>query len=113
MEKKIIFLELPTNVIEKIDEQNSVGSRSMFISELLEKQLQMNVSKLQASPEIPTTMHAGEPHDVPGELSLINSKGVPLGRFNINTVEGFERLAEKICELSDDPIVRMKTRRWR
>jgi len=96
-----------------LDEQNTAGSRSAFVSELLEKQLQMKVSELQASPEVPTTMHAGEPHDVPGELSLISSKGLSLGRFNINTVEGFERLAEKVCELSDDPIVRMKVRRWR
>ena len=49
----------------------------------------------------------------PGEISLTDSRGQPLGRFNINTVEGFEQLAAKICEISDDPIVRMKARRWR
>jgi len=36
MEKKIIFLELSTNINERIDEQNMIGFRFIFISELLE-----------------------------------------------------------------------------
>ena len=109
MEKKIIFLELPIDVIEKIDDQNKIGTRSVFISDLLEKQLQTSISEMDATTEIPTSMHAGEP----GEVSLANSKGMSLGKFNINTEEGLEHLAEKICEISDDPTVRMKARRWR
>ena len=112
MEKKIVFLELPANIIEKIDEQNNIGSRSIFVSELLEKQLLPQGCQMQATTEIPSSMHAGELGSVPGELSLVNSKGVSLGKFDINTVDGFELLAEKICELSNDPIVRMKTRQW-
>ncbi len=35
MEKKIIFLELPIETIGKIDDQNKVGTRSVFISDLI------------------------------------------------------------------------------
>ena len=109
MEKKIIFLELPIDVIEKIDDQNKIGTRSVFISDLLEKQLQTSISEMDATTEIPTSMHAGEL----GEVSLVNSKGMSLGKFNINTEEGLEHLAEKICEISDDPTVQMKAQCWR
>ena len=112
MEKKIIFLELPNETIEKIDDQNKVGTRSVFISDLIEKQL-TQVSKMNVSIEIPTSMQAGELGEVAGEISLVNSQGMSLGKFDINTEEGFENLAAKICEISDDPIVRMKARRWR
>jgi hypothetical protein len=112
MEKKIIFLELPTDIIEKIDDHNKIGTRSIFILDLLEKQL-TQVSRLDAATEIPTSMHAGERDEVTGEISLVNSQGVLLGKFNINTGEGFGNLAEKICEISNDPIVRMKVRHWR
>ena len=111
MEKKIIFLELSTDIIEKIDDHNKIGTRSIFISDLLEKQL-TQVSRMDVTTEISTSMHAGEMGEVTGEVSLVNSQGVSLGKFNINTGEGFESLAEKICEISNDPIVRMKARRW-
>ena len=113
MEKKIVFLELPSNIIEKIDQQNTIGSRSIFISEILEKQLQTGVSEMHAVPEISSSMHAGELAQRSGEISLVNNKGLALREFNINTVSGFQNLAEKICEISEDPIVRMKARRWR
>ena len=112
MEKKIIFLELPVETIEKIDDQNKVGTRSVFISDLIEKQL-TQVSKMDASTEILTSMQAGELGQLTGEISLVNNQGMSIGKFDINTVEGFENLATKICEISDDPIVRMKARRWR
>jgi hypothetical protein len=113
MEKKIIFLELPANIIDRIDEQNMIGSRSIFITELLEKQLQATVNDIRASPETHSSMHAGELDKTSGEISLINSKGVSLGKFDVNTVSGFECLTEKICLISNDPIVRMKARRMR
>ena len=113
MEKKIIFLELPMDVIEKIDDQNKMGTRSIFISDLLEKQLQTSMSEMDATTEILTSMAAGELGEATSVLSLVNSRGMSLGKFDINTVEGFENLAAKICEISDDPIVRMKARRWR
>ena len=110
MGKKIIFLELSTDIVEKIDDQNKIGTRSIFISDLLEKQL-TQVNRMDVTNEISTSMHAGEMGEVTSEVSLVNSQGVSLGKFNINTVEGFESLAEKICEISNDPIVRMKGRR--
>ena len=112
MEKKIVFLELPVETIEKIDDQNKVGTRSVFISDLLEKKL-TQVSEIDVSTEIPTSMQAGELGQITGEISLVNSQGMSIGKFDINTEEGFENLAARICEISDDPIVRMKTRRWR
>ncbi len=113
MEKKIIFLELPTDIIEKIDEQNMIGSRSIFISELLEKQLFSSDQEMHVSPETPSRMHTGELDRKSEEISIVNSKGLSLGKFDINTLNGFEQLTEKICSLSDDPIVRMKARRMR
>lgn len=112
MEQKIIFLELSTDIIEKIDDQNKIGTRSVFISDLLEKQL-TQVSRMDVTTEISASMNAEEIDEVTGEVSLVNSQGVSLGKFNINTGEGFKSLAEKICEISNDPIVRMKARRWR
>lgn len=113
MEKKIIFLEVPIEMLKKIDEQNTIGSRSAFVSDLLEKQLQTHVTSMHATLEIPMSMNAGELMETPSEIGLVNSQGLSLGKFNINTVEGFDTLAEKICELSNDPVVRMKARRWR
>jgi len=68
---------------------------------------------MHAVPEISSSMHTGELAQKSGEINLVNSKGLSLGKFDINTVDGFQNLAEKICELSEDSIVRMKTRRWR
>ena len=116
MEKKTIFLELPTEIVERIDRENMVGDRSTFISDLLEKQLQHNLSRMEmgAATELTTRMEATrDPMGVSGEIGLTNNSGLSLGKFNINTVEGFERLADKISEISDDPIVRMRARRWR
>ena len=113
MEKKIIFLELPTSIIEKIDEQNMIGSRSIFVSELLEKQLLASDNEIHAAPETLSSMLTGELDGASGEMNLVNRKGLSLGRFDINTVNGLEELTEKICSLSNDPIVRMKARRMR
>ena len=114
MEKKTIFLELPSEMIDRIDRENVVGDRSQFISDLLEKQLQQGVSEMDISTELSTKMSEGTSEiSTHGDLWLINSKGMNLGRFDINSVEGFEQLTLKICELSNDPIVRMKARRMR
>lgn len=47
-----------------------------------------------------------------GEIGLVTNDGLTLGKFNINTVEGFENLARKIEQVSEDPIVRIRARRW-
>jgi hypothetical protein len=114
MEKKTIFLELPSEMIDRIDRENVVGDRSQFISDLLDKQLEQGISEMDISTELSTTMSEGKSQTgAHGDLWLINNKGMNLGRFDINTVEGFEQLTMKICELSNDPIVRMKARRMR
>ncbi len=117
MEKKTVFLELPSEMIDRIDEHNTLGDRSVFISNLIDKQLDKDVSKMSSmdvSTELSTRMEESSGVlSVSGEIGLVNSSGDPIGKFDVNTVEGFEDLAQKVCELSDDPIVRMRARRWR
>ena len=116
MEKKTIFLEIPTEIVEKIDRENSIGDRSTFVCDLLEKQLEQKISKMQLGPTTDLTSRMEEtsgPLGVSGEIGLTNNRGMPIGKFDINTIEGFERLADKISEISEDPIVRMRARRWR
>ena len=114
MEKKTIFLELPAEMIDNIDRQNTIGDRSLFISDLLQKQLEQGISTMDASTELTARIdQTGEPIGVSGEISLINNNGTPLGKFNINTVEGFEELSKKIGELTEDPVVRVRTKFWR
>jgi hypothetical protein len=114
MEKKTIFLELPAEIIDRIDKANVMGDRSAFISNLLERQLQDNITAMDASTELTSRMEEiREPLGLTGEINLLNNEGQNLGKFDINTVEGFEHLAQKIGEISDDPIVRMRARRWR
>ena len=116
MEKKTILLELPSELVEKIDRLNTLGDRSAFITNLLEKQLQNQETQTSLKPETEKTdMQTFKPNQtigLAGEISLIKSDGASLGTFNINTVEGFEQLAKKIQEISEDPIVRIKARRW-
>ena len=110
MEKKTIFLELPCELIEKIDTLNTFGDRSLFITNLLEQQI--NQQKPNFSNELTTRM--GEIDNtlgLSGTVNLVNDNGATLGTFNINTVEGFESLAKKVQEVSDDPMVRIKARR--
>ncbi len=114
MEKRTIFLELPSNIIDEIDLRNDIGDRSLFITDLLEKQLQQNeISRMDISSEIKTINKDDiKKSDSPGIINLVDNEGTPLGRFDINTVEGFEDLARKICEISEDYTVRIKARRW-
>ncbi len=113
MEKRTIFLELPSNIIDEIDLRNTTGDRSLFVTDLLEKQLdQHEVSRMDISSEIKTIKDNIIKSDSPGVINLVDNEGTPIGRFDINTVEGFEDLARKICEISEDYTVRIKARRW-
>jgi len=113
MEKRTIFLELPLNIIDEIDLRNTMGDRSLFVTELLEKQLQQqDISRMDISQETKTVKEDVKKSCPSGIIKLFDSEGTPLGRFDINTVEGFEDLARKICEISEDPMVRIKARRW-
>lgn len=109
MEKKTIFLELNAEIIDKIDKNNVIGDRSAFISNLLEKQLQDNINFMDASTELISRMDETEtPLGLNSEISLVSGKGLNLGRFDINTLHGFEELTRKISEISTDPIVKMR-----
>lgn len=115
MEKKSIILELPCELIDRIDRQNTMGDRSAFVSHLIEKQLQQAVNTdIDISTELTTRMSETEGllGVSPGEIDLVDGRGVSLGKFDINTVEGFEDLAKKIQEVSEDPIVRIRARGW-
>ena len=109
MEKKTIFLELNAEIIDKIDRNNVMGDRSAFICNLLEKQLQDNIASMDASTELISRMEStNTPLGLNSEISLVSGKGLNLGQFDINTVEGFEKLTKKISEISTDPIVKMR-----
>ena len=106
MEKKTIFLELPCELIEKIDALNNQGDRSIFIKKLLEKQI--NEQKTDLTTKMTETDNK---IGLTGTVNLVNDNGASLGTFNINTIEGFENLTKKIQEVSEDPMVRIKARR--
>ena len=113
MEKRTICLVLSSEIIDKIDQKNNLGDRSHFISDLLEKQLLQESTKIDASTELTTRMEPSEkPMGLDGELGLFGHQGGPLRKFNINSIEGFEELATVISELSKDPVVRMRAREW-
>ena len=114
MERKTILLELPSETIDKIDRQNHLGDRSNFISNMLDKQLQQNVERMDVSTELTTMMdETGGFLGVSGELNLINSSGFSLGKFDINTPDGFEHLVEKIGEISESPVVQTRAQNIR
>lgn len=110
MEKKTIFLELPCELIERIDNKNTLGDRSAFITELLEKQLEIKPS-LKSNIQINHIVDKSiQEFGIAGEINLLKTNGESLGKFNINTLEGFEDLAKKIQEVSEDPAVRIRAK---
>ena len=110
MENKSIILKLPSELIDKIDQLNKMDDRSTFIKQLLEEQLQsLHSNSMDETTEIITTM-SQDPSSNTGEIDLVNSNGVSLGKFNIDTLEGFEDLAKKIQEASRDPAVQIRAR---
>jgi hypothetical protein len=114
MEKKSVILELSCELVDKIDRLNTLGDRSAFITHLLEQQIEPKTSAgLDASTELTTRMTpSGEPLIISGEINLLNSSGASLGKFDINTLEGFENLAKKIKEVSENPVVQIRAEHW-
>jgi hypothetical protein len=110
MEKKNIILELPCELIDKIDRLNTTDDRSAFISDLIEKQLQENERiRFKAGIESPSMMSNDESSfGISGVINLVDNQGVSLGKFNINTLDGFEELTKKIQEISEDPAVQIR-----
>ena len=114
MEKKNVFLELPCELIEKIDRINNLGDRSAFITGLLEKQIEKPFSVAGEVPtEIITKMTDLENTlSSTGEINIVDSRGTTLGTFDINTLDGFEGLAKKIREVSEHPVVQVRADHW-
>ena len=110
MQKKNIILELPCELIDKIDRINTTDDRSGFISNLLEKQLEERERiNFKAGIDSPSLMNNSEsPFGFSGVIDLVNNQGVSLGKFNINTLDGFEELTKKIQEISEDPAVQIR-----
>ena len=110
MEKKTIILELSSELVDKIDRLNNLGDRSAFISNLLEEQFNSQVSDIiDIKDDSITMMKQGNKllKDTK-ELSLVSSDGILLGKFDINTLEGFEDLTKRIQKLSKDPAVQIR-----
>ena len=110
MQKKKIILELSCELIEEIDRLNTIGDRSDFVSYLLEEKLK---SKISGNPEIKDEFltRMGKNQDIikiSGEIDLVDSKGISLGKFDIDTLEGFEELTRKVQEISKDPAVQIR-----
>ena len=110
MERKTIILELSSELVEKIDRLNTIGDRSAFISSLLEEKINSQVSdNVDAKDSLVTVMKQNNKFsNVNRKLSLVNSEGVLLGKFDIDTLEGFEDLTRKIQEISKDPAVQIR-----
>jgi hypothetical protein len=110
MERKSIILNLSSELIEKIDRLNTMDDRSDFISYLLEKQLDNSVvNSMNKSDNFITKMGGSQEYiGISGEINLINTEGISLGKFDIDTLEGFEDLAKKIQEISKDPAVQIR-----
>lgn len=107
MEKRTVFLELPCELIDEIDRLNDLGDRSTFISNLLEKQLEMTNFDTSL-----TTRMSKSPLGISGEIGLTDSRGISIGRFDVNTIDGFKSLVKKVKDVSEHPVVKMKAERW-
>jgi len=110
MEKKKIILELPSELIDKIDSLNVFGDRSIFISNLLEEQINSKFSDNVGLQENLVTMMKKNNLSFKdkSEISLFTNDGIFIGKFDIDTLEGFENLTKKIQEISRDPAVQIR-----
>jgi hypothetical protein len=110
MVKKTIILELSSELVDKIDRLNLIGDRSTFISNLLEEQINSKVSNnLSVKDDLVTIMKQNNKSSKEStEISLVNDDGILLGKFDIDTLEGFENLTKKIQEISKDPAVQIR-----
>lgn len=110
MEKKTIILELSSELVDKIDRLNMIGDRSTFISNLLEKQINLQDSdNVSIKNDLVTIMKQNNKLlKTSKEISLVNDDGMLLGKFDIDTLEGFEDLTRKIQEISKDPAVQIR-----
>ena len=78
-----MFLELPCELIDKIDHMNNIGDRSLFITYLLKKQMENKTFEVDENNEFTTKMR-DTATSFTGEIGIIRSDGSSLGKFNIN-----------------------------
>lgn len=111
------MLDLPTELIDKIDQQNETGTRSNFISDMLYNQLNTNISSMRQIDETgelkSSICNDSKKLSFSGELKLTTNQGRVVGNYNINDMKSFSLMVETIGKLSDDPMVRMKARKIR
>ena len=105
-----MFLKLPAEMVDRIDRDNVVGDRSVFITNLLNQQLS-NFSTMKTSDFNNKTEENKENAANSTEINISKVNGENIGSFDINTISGFEKLIRKIVEESDDPIVKMRAQR--
>jgi len=112
MDKKNIILELSCELIEKIDRLNNTSDRSSFISKLIEEQLKQSLTNTANEPPQYITKMSDKENIIkyPSEIRLVNSKGISVGKFDINTLDGFENMIKKVHEISEDPAVQIRAR---
>jgi hypothetical protein len=117
MDKKTILLELPSDMIDRIDKENNVGDRSIFISDLLhaklteENKMIVTSNELTEFKSLASSRKTNSAFD--GILRILNKQGKQIGVFNINNLQEFELLAKTIESISQDPKVKIRTRLWR
>jgi hypothetical protein len=109
MEKKTILINISNELIDRIDRLDPVSDRSFFISNLLEEKLDEIESTKKITPNMNLKSSA---FDLSSEVGLVDCNGSILGKFNINSLEGFEALNKKIQELSEDPAVKIRSRNF-
>jgi hypothetical protein len=107
MEKKTILINISDELIERIDRLDPFSDRSFFISNLLDEKL----DEIEFTKNIPVNMNfKSNSLGIASEVGLVDSNGSILGKFDINSLEGFEALNKKIQELSEDPAVKIRSR---
>ena len=113
MDKKTVYLELPSEIIDRVDHLNFGGDRSNFIAGLLSNSLERYPGKSDFLVMVKENhVDDGSLMVDSGEVDIINYKGLSIGRFNINTLDGFDYLVDKIAELSDNDLVKTKAKNF-
>ncbi len=112
MNKKNIILDLSCELIERVDRLNKTGDRSDFISKIIQQQQKHTITGgIDETTEFFTKMsNKKDIVELSGEINLIDDKGMSLGKYDINTLEGFEELIKMIKEISKDPAVQIRAR---
>ena len=111
MDKRTIYLELPFEIIDRIDILNFFGDRSKFIADLISNSLERYPDDSDFSVKVKDNHVDDESLMVDsGEVDIINYKGLSIGRFNINTLNGFDYLVDKIAEVSENDLVKTKAK---